>query len=515
MLETTLGELFDKAVSQYSDKIAIKDPNRSITYASLGEEVNQCSNALLHMGIEPGDRIALWTKNCIEYVVCEFAISKIGAVRVPLNTFLSEQEVQYRLEDSEVKAVICEYEYVNSVINIVEQISINPLVIHLGDSGDSSLRSLQNLSTVEKPAIEVKCDDLAAIMYTGGTTGRSKGVMHTHKSTISLMYSEIVEFELERGVTMLHVAPLPHAAGFLILPGLLRGGTHIIDYGFNAESFCKKVEQERVTFAFLVPTMIYNLLDFPDLHQYNLSSLKTLFYGAAPMAPARIEQALKTWGPILLQGYSQMEVANQTTILTKADHQIGPEEEPKRLASCGRPVIMSKVKIVDEKGNEVPQGEFGEIITRGPHLMQGYWRKEEETQKTIRNGWLYTGDMAYQDEEGYFYMVDRKKDMVISGGFNIYTTVVEKVLFEHPSVRQATVIGVPDENWGEAVKAVVVTDSLISEEELLSFCKSRLAKYEVPKSIDFIDSLPVTAYGKIDKKALRAPYWANQARQVN
>jgi acyl-CoA synthetase (AMP-forming)/AMP-acid ligase II len=517
VLETTIGELFDKAVNQYPNKIAVKDHRRSISYSGIGEEVNRCANALFQEGIQPGDRVALWMNNCIEYIVCDFAIAKLGAVRVPLNTFLNEAEVAYRLDDAEVKAVICGSEYLARVQKVLQQTSVQPMVIPVGNDGEYSLESLIEKSSPEFPKFAVGYEDLAAIMYTGGTTGRSKGVMHTHKSTISLMYSEIVEFELERGVVMLHVAPLPHAAGFMILPGLLRGGTHILQQGFHPKNFCETVEKEKVTFAFLVPTMIYSLLDFPDLQSYDLSSLRTLIYGAAPMAPARIKQALETWGPILIQVYSQMEVANQTTILTKNDHLIDPVDEEMRLSSCGRPMIMSQLKIVDEEGREVPTGTVGEIVTRGPHLMKGYWRMEEETNKTIRKGWLHTGDMAYQDKNGYIYLVDRKKDMVISGGFNVYTTVVEKALFEHPDVRQATVIGVPDEKWGEAVKAFVVVDpvSRLSEEELIHFCKIRLAKYEVPRSIEFVDSLPLTAYGKIDKKALRAPFWTNKERQIN
>jgi acyl-CoA synthetase (AMP-forming)/AMP-acid ligase II len=517
VLETTVGELFDKAVKQYRDKIAVKDDQRCLTYAEMGEEVNRCANALFQKGIQPGDRVALWMPNCIEYIVCDFAIAKLGAVRVPLNTFLIDAEVAYRLDDAEVKAMICGSEYMERVQNILQQTSVQPMVITVGNEGDQSLKSLLQKASSESPKIVVGYEDLAAIMYTGGTTGRSKGVMHTHKSTISLMYSEIVEFELERGVVMLHVAPLPHAVGFMILPGILRGGTHILQQGFQPKKFCETVEKEKVTFAFLVPTMIYSLLDFPDLQLYDLSSLRTLIYGAAPMAPSRIKQALETWGPILLQVYSQMEVANQTTVLTKSDHLIYSVDEEKRLSSCGSPIIMSQVKIVDDEGREVPTGTIGEIVTRGPHMMKGYWRMKEETEKTIRNGWLHTGDMAYQDEAGYIYLVDRKKDMIISGGFNVYTTVVEKALFEHPSVRQATVIGVPDEKWGEAVKAFVVADSAswLSEEELIQFCKKRLAKYEVPKSIEFVDSLPLTAYGKIDKKALRASFWTNKDRQIN
>ncbi|MGG1663373.1 acyl-CoA synthetase [Brevibacillus sp. NRS-1366] len=519
MLETTVGQLFDKAVRQYPDKVAIKDLQRSITYAELEKEVNGFANALIQLGICHGDRVAIWLYNSIEYVVADFAIAKIGAVRVPLNQFLSVNEVQYRMQDSGTKAIISSPEWISSVQTIVKNLPYDVLVINTGKEPvdqESMMHQLIENSSFENPAISIGMEDLVAIMYTGGTTGRSKGVMHTHKSTIALMYSQIVEQELERGVVLLHVAPLAHATGFFILSGFLRGGTHILLQSYSPRSFCETVEREKVSFVFLVPTMIYHLLDFPERTKYDLSTLKTIQYGASPMAPTRIKQALEEFGPILMQSYSQMEVANQTTVLTKKDHQTAQGEE-NRLASCGREVILSQVRIVNVIGEDVGHGEVGEIMTRGPHMMKGYWQLEEETAKVIKDGWLHTGDMAYRDEHGYIYLVDRKKDMVISGGFNVYSTVVESVLFQHPAVKQAAVIGVPDDHWGEAIKAIVVVhpETGINEEEIIAFCKSRLAKYEVPKTIHFVDSIPVTAYGKVDKKALRAPYWSDQGRQVN
>lgn len=519
MLETTVGHLFDKAVRQYPNKIAVRDMHRNITYAELGKEVNLFASALIKLGICKGDRVALWIHNTIEYIVADFAIAKIGAVRVPLNQYLSAYEVQYRLMDSGAKAIICSTEWISSVKALLPKLPHNVLVIHSGKEPITGVLSMQELienSTLESHQVSIDQEDLVAIMYTGGTTGHSKGVMHTHKSSISLMYSMIVEFEMERGIVMLHSAPLPHAVGFLILPGLLRGGTHILLRSFDPCVFCEMVEKEKVNFSFLVPTMIYQILDLPELKRFDLSSLKTIMYGAAPMAPTRIKQALEVLGPVLVQVYSQMEVANQTTILTKADHLI-QEGEEKRLASCGREIILSELKIINSVGEEAGPGEVGELVTRGPHMMKGYWQLEEETAKAIQNGWLHTGDIAYKDEQGYVYIVDRKKDMIISGGFNVYTTSVESVLFQHPAVKQAAVIGVPDEKWGEAVKAVVVLDpeTDISEMDLIAFCKLRLAGYEVPKTIDIVDSIPVTPYGKVDKKALREPYWQGLERQVN
>ncbi|MDQ0340539.1 acyl-CoA synthetase (AMP-forming)/AMP-acid ligase II [Caldalkalibacillus uzonensis] len=517
MIGTSIGDLFEKSVSQYSHKTAIKDYRRSVTYNELRVEVNKCAHLLMQLGIKHGDRVALYMKNCIEYIVLEFAIAKVGAVRVPLNHFLNEKEVEYRLTDSQSKAIFCSAEFYNRIQSIKNRDLKDLIVVTVDNEDDFSLNSLMKKSSSDVQEPHVKEEDIAAIMYTGGTTGRSKGVIHTHKSLISLMYSEIIECDITREGVLLHSTPLPHAAGFFILPGLLRGCTHILHKEFNPAKFCETVERERVTFALLVPTMIYAILDLEERSSYDLSSLQTIVYGAAPMAPARIEQALETFGPILIQIYSQMEVANQTTVLTKQDHVKFLKNDKKRLASCGKEVIISQVKIVDDNGQEVGVEEVGEIITRGPHMMKGYWKLRKETMETIKKGWIYTGDLAYRDQEGYIYLVDRKKDMIISGGFNIYTTNVESALFKHPGVKQAAVIGVPDDKWGEAVKAIVVKHdkSNVTEVELLSHCKKHLSGYEVPKSIDFVDTLPLTPYGKIDKKALRKRYWEKKERQIN
>jgi acyl-CoA synthetase (AMP-forming)/AMP-acid ligase II len=264
--------------------------------------------------------------------------------------------------------------------------------------------------------------------------------------------------------------------------------------------------------------MIYVLLDYPDRKKYDLSSLRTVLYGAAPMSPERIKQAMAEFGPIFIQVYSQMEVANQTTVLTKQEHVEALEKYPQRLKSCGRPIIMSQVRIVDDNDNDVAGDEVGEIITRGPHMMKGYWRREEETEETMKGGWIHTADMAWMDEDGFIYVVDRKKDMIISGGMNVYSAEVEFALMRHPSIGQAAVLGVPDEKWGEAIKAVVVLrhdTTPATEEEIMAFCRDYLSAYKRPKSIDFVGELPMTPYGKIDKKALRAKYWADQERAVH
>jgi acyl-CoA synthetase (AMP-forming)/AMP-acid ligase II len=316
---------------------------------------------------------------------------------------------------------------------------------------------------------------------------------------------------------MLQTAPLPHAAGFMVPSCLLKGGRIVIMAGFDPEKVFQAIEKEKVTWTFMVPTMIYAFIDHPARKNYDLSSLSTITYGAAPMSPRRLEEAIEELGPIFLQAYSQMEVANQTTALSKSQHvEAIQKNKKKRLSSCGMPILMSQVKIVDDNGNELGINMPGELVTKGPHMMEGYWRRPEETKKTIVDGWLYTGDMAEIDEDGFIYLVDRKKDMIISGGMNIYSAEVEQALSQHSAVNEVIVIGLPDEKWGEIVCGVVVTapGQEVSEDELIQFCGPRLSAYKKPKKIEFVDHIPRTTVGKLDKKVVRQKYWEGKERNI-
>jgi len=341
--------------------------------------------------------------------------------------------------------------------------------------------------------------------------------MHTHKSVIAIGYSEIVEMDIGGGEVLLQMAPLPHATQFMLLPGLLRGGTHVIMRKFDPGEMLRVVARERVSWTFLVPTMIYMLLDDPALATCDHAGLRTIIYGAAPMSPDKLERAIERLGPIFLQVYAQMEVANQVTTLTKNDHVEALAGPRHRLASCGRPIAMAEVRLVDEADADVPSGHPGEIIVRGPHMMRGYWRRPEETASTMRGGWIHTADVARVDEDAYVYIVDRAKDMIISGGMNVYSVEVENALMEHPAVGEACVIGTPDDKWGEAVSAFVVLreGQRLAAEDLIAFCGHKLAAYCRPKAIEFVDEIPKTPYGKMDKKAIRQRYWKGQERQVH
>jgi acyl-CoA synthetase (AMP-forming)/AMP-acid ligase II len=286
---------------------------------------------------------------------------------------------------------------------------------------------------------------------------------------------------------------------------------------FDIEEFLKTIQDERITNLMLVPTMIVRLLNHPSLKKYNLSSLRSIGYGAAPMAEDKIKEAVKVFGPILSQGYGQVEAPMTITRLSQEDHLTdGSPEKAKRLLSAGKPYLDVEVKIVDDDDNEMPTGEVGEIIVRSDHQMVGYWKNEEQTRIALRNGWVHTRDMGYMDELGYLYLVDRKGDMIISGGFNIFPREIEELLNNHPSVLEVAVVGVPDEEWGEAVKAVVVfkQGKEATEKELIEYCKKTLSGYKRPKTIEFLPELPKNNIGKIDKKTIKAKYWAGRSRNI-
>jgi len=313
-----------------------------------------------------------------------------------------------------------------------------------------------------------------------------------------------------------YVAPITHAAGGQILANMLSGRSNLLLTKFEPSDFLRVVEEYKVTDVLLVPTMINMLLECPDIKTRDLSSLTKIVYGTAPMAPERIKQALAIFGPVLSQGYGQTDSTAIISTLGLEDHLVvnDPALAP-RLTSAGRPSFEVDLRIVDEDGGDVPVGDIGEIIVRGDMVMKGYWNAPELTAETIKDGWLYPRDMGRIDEDGYLYLVDRKSDMIISGGFNVYPAEVENALMEHPAVFEVAVVGVPDDKWGEAVKAVVVTKADVSEEQLIAHCSERLARFKAPRSVDFVDALPKSAVGKTLRRVIREKYWEGMSRRIS
>jgi long-chain acyl-CoA synthetase len=359
---------------------------------------------------------------------------------------------------------------------------------------------------------------LLGLFYTSGTTGEPKGVMLTHRNMLSNIANSQGIYEYLSSDIYLHAAPMFHLAdGAAVFTHTSNGATQAFIPRFDPKHVLETIARERVSLILLVPTMINFLLNHPDLDSYDLSSLRHVTYGASPIAPDLLRRAMKAFACGFGQGYGLTEASPLLTVLSQEDHAITDEKSERRLASCGKPVPGVEVRVVREDGSDARPGDVGEIIARGPNIMVGYWKRPEDTKEVLGDGWLHTGDLATVDEDGYIYLVDRKKDMIVTGGENVYSTEVEAVLYSHPSIKEAAVIPVPDADWGEAVHACVVLrdGKQTTAEELVEFCRERLANYKVPRSIEFIEGeLPKGGTGKILKKQLRERYWKDQRRRI-
>jgi fatty-acyl-CoA synthase/long-chain acyl-CoA synthetase len=369
-------------------------------------------------------------------------------------------------------------------------------VITVGPDWDAAIRSGPD----RPPDIVVTGSDVALILYTGGTTGRQKGVVHNQRGLAVNLLAHLIETGLLDDERLLLSTPLPHSAGFLLQAGLLKGAFHLVERRFDADAVLTSIERDCVTFLFMVPTMIYRLLDAAEKRRVDTSTLRTILYGAAPITSERLAQGLRQFGEVFMQLYGQSEAPNFITRLVREDHD---PRFTQRLASCGRAATLVSVAVLDDDGAELPRGQVGEICARAPYVMQGYLGLTDKTAETLRGDWLHTGDIGYRDEEGYVYLLDRKNDIIISGGMNVYTTEVEQVVGSCPGVAQVTVVGVPHPDWGEAVVAFVVPAEGFDEDLVTQRCRAELAAYKRPKAYQKLEALPLTSVGKVDKKLLK------------
>jgi acyl-CoA synthetase (AMP-forming)/AMP-acid ligase II len=362
-------------------------------------------------------------------------------------------------------------------------------------------------------------DELAVLTYSSGTTGKLKGIMQSYGNRLAMIRKALMfpEVRIQPGEKIIHVGPITHVSGMLLMPFFFTGGCNLILNRFDLDMLLETIQREKVNYTMVVPTMINFVLGYPKARQYRFDSLKGIFYGAAPISSTRVQQAIDLFGPILIQGYGMSETTSFIAVLTASDHTEALKTNPDRLGSCGRPVFDTEIRVVNERGEEVSPGEIGEITARGPDIMKGYYKDPELTQKTIINNWIYSGDMAKVDEEGYIYIVDRKTEMIITGGFNVYPSEIEQVLYKHPSVLEACAVGVPDEKWGEAIKAVVVLKKgfAATEEEIINHCRVLLSGYKKPQSVDFVSELPKNPNGKVARRMVKEKYWAGKERRVN
>jgi len=514
--------MLSKAARTFPDQAAIIHGNRHFTYAQFNKRANRLAGALNSHGLQRGNNVAILQYNYPETLESIFACFKAGIGAVPINFRLHPKECAFIIDHSQAKAVIISPEFNKSLIEVRKLIPNVELIITTKDAGGDfvNYESLLNDSDPNFSDIAVDPDELAWLFYTSGTTGRPKGAMLTHRNLLAMTMNFFADMtSLEPGDAVLHAAPISHGSGLYGLPNVAKAATNVIlnSKSFDPELVCQTIEKHCITNMFAAPTMIKLLVESDAIDHYDLSSLKCLNYGGAPMYANDMKLALKKLGPCLVQLYGQGEAPMTITYLPKVDHITnGTPEQEKRLTSTGIERTDVEVKIFDAQDRELPSGEIGEVVTRSDLVMKGYWRNPEATATTIRNGWLHTGDIGYIDEKGYLFLMDRSKDMVITGGENVYPREIEEVLQNHPAVHEVSVFGIPDPKWGEAIKAVVVLNpgQEANSTELIDFCKDNLAGYKKPKSVDFVDELPKNNYGKILKRALRDPYWEGKDRKV-
>jgi fatty-acyl-CoA synthase len=524
MKPMTVPQLYDRAVLHGGRRTAIVEGERRTSYAQLGDMAARLAGAFTALGIRQGDRVAFLMANCTEYVACEYAVARVGATRVPLAVLLGNDDHVYMMNFARCRTLVYHAKLAARVNEMRAQLQSVQCFICVGANDADELPAqhlrLEHLLVAHPPATSqavIDPEDIAGIYFTGGTTGRPKGVMLSHRSWFYTYFMEMLDFGIGMHEVFVFATPMTHAGGCLILPVLLRQGTCVVLSHFDPELLLAAIARERATATLLVPTMIYLLLDHPRRADHDCSSLRNVLYGAAAISPQRLKQAVQAFGPVFTQFFGQTEAPMALTALQREDHVIGdPAREVAVYTSAGRATYAAEVRLVDDDGKDVPPGDSGELIARAPNMMSGYLDNPEATASAIRDGWLHTGDIARMDAEGLFTIVDRKKDMIVSGGYNIYPREIEDVLFTHPAVRQAAVIGVPHDKWGEEVKAWVVLrpGQSVDAAALIEFVKSRKGSLVAPKSIDFVDAIPLTNLGKVDKKAIRARYWEGRARAV-
>jgi acyl-CoA synthetase (AMP-forming)/AMP-acid ligase II len=522
-----LADTLRKACQFFPHKEAIVCGNRRWTYQEFFQRLSRFSDYLKGMGIEKGDRVAILHPNCHCFLEVYYAIALRGAAAVPLNYRLSAAELAVIMNDAGVKALITDPRFRQTVSQIRADLPTVGKIIWTGDQtgelpdGERDLGYEEIVAGVSAPLSEVDIaeTDIAQIYYTSGTTGRPKGVMLTHKNVTIHALGTIAELQLTDRDVWLHAAPLFHLADAWATWAITWvGGTHVLVSDFDPPAVLAAIEREGVTLTNLIPTMLNMLVNYPKVKEYDYSRLRVLLSGGAPIAPEVVRRIVETFHCDYIQTYGMTETSPYLTLSLLKGHllQKSPEEQLCFKSKTGREFIAVELKVVTDEGREIrrDEKEVGEIIVRGDTVTPGYWQLPEETEKAIKNGWLYTGDMAVMDEEGYVTIVDRRKDMIVTGGENVYSTEVENTLYLHPSVLECAVVGVPDEKWGEAVQAIVVLKPAahVTEEELIHFCKERIARYKAPKSIDFISALPKTGSGKIEKKKLRDQYRLCEAK---
>lgn len=519
-----MPHLLIDGLNRYDDEPCLFLGDKVASYRDVRESTSQMVQALQSKGLGKGSRVAVISANRPEVLSNIAAMQLAGCIGTPLHPMGSLDDHLLVLQAAEIDALVFDasiFEQHAAALHaaLLEKLpECRLLMLGFGptECGEDYLALASSFTPQALLAPDIQPDDVSSMNFTGGTTGVPKGVLNTYRSIAYMSQIQMAEWEFPDDLRMLIPTPLSHAAAAFFVPVLQKGGAFYVMQGFTPDSFFDMVEQHRITCTMLVPIMLYFLMDSPRAASADMSSMETLFYGASPMSPTRLKEGIEKWGQIFYQFFGQSEAPMVLSNLRKSEHDLN---KPERLSSCGRPSPWVTLALLDAQHKPVALGEPGEICVRAPLVMKGYKDMPEQTAEAFAGGWLHTGDIGKLDDEGFLYIVDRTKDMIVSGGFNVFPREVEDALDTHEAVGQVVVIGVPDELWGEAVKAVVVlkpgfeaSDALVQAMQLL--VKEAKGSVQSPKSIDFVNAIPLTAVGKPDKKAVRAQYWENSDRGV-
>jgi long-chain acyl-CoA synthetase len=507
----------------YADEEAFAYASERTTFAGFNARVNSLIHALQSMGVKKGDVLGILSWNCLEYADVYGAAMKGGFIASPFNARLQANELDYLINYSEANTLFVGPELVETANSLRARLPNVKNFISLEGPAPEMICHGDLLTTYPKgePDVQVEEDDPLFLFYTSGTTGVPRGALYTHRQAIDNIRTLIIGLGLQPRDRYIQIMPLFHAGGATQMWAYFYvGGSSVImpQRSFDPAATLRAIQDEKATDIHIVATHLASFFSLHDIDKYDLSNLKRVWYAASPMPLELLKKGMRLWGPIFVEGYGSTEDGPNVSMLSGQQHDVldKPPEEQVVLTSAGFPNIGVHVRIVDDGDIDVEPGVVGEIVVKSKHNMMEWWRKPAETDNTVVNSWLHTGDMGRYDEKGYIYIVDRKRDMICSGGENVYPREIEEVLYRHPSVLEATVIGIPDPYWVERVHAVVSLreGASVTTEELITFCKKNLAGYKAPKSVDFVNALPKNSAGKILKRELREKYWAGLERKV-
>ncbi len=517
-----VGDIIRNNATQYPNKIGLIWEGNRFTWWQTDERVNRLTHGLFRLGLSKGDGVGIMLRNCHQWVETGLAVAKGGFRMVPANLMLKERELIFILNDSDAKVLVVDAQMADMVARMVAELPQVEHVIgvHEGHGLDLDFEQLLADSPAHDGRWPVSGDDVLMTIYTSGTTGQPKGAMLSQYNMSSAAVCEGYEYRLVPTDVCMNFVPLFFIGGWgsTCLPFLLRGCTHHI-LSFDPEKVLAKIEEEKVTCTIMVPTIINMLTNHPSVSNYDYSSLRAIPFAGSALPVEHWRKARKIFGDVFVSAYGFTEGCGTVCILQPEDVNVdGTEKEVRRLASCGKAMAQTAIRLVDPDGNDIPPGykEIGEISVKGSTIFKGYWKDPPATAEALKDGWFYTGDLATRDEDGFLYIVDRKKDMIISGGINVYPREIEEIIYTHPAVLDCCVIGVPDEKWGETVRAVITVKPTMEvvPEEIMDLCARNLASYKKPTAVDIVPDIPKTASGKLLKRELREQYWKGHERKV-